>query len=169
MRLKVGKITNTHALKGEVKVISTSDFIDERLKPGSQLIVTNGNQSIREVIVESSREHKGKYLVKFKGIDTIEEAEKFKNLQLRVDSEFLSDLEDGEYYYYEIIGCKIYERDNNEIGEIVDIIQTGANDVWVVNNNFSKEYLIPYIDEVVKEIDINNKKIIIELMEGLLS
>ncbi|MBU0278483.1 MULTISPECIES: ribosome maturation factor RimM [unclassified Gemella] len=168
MRLKVGKIVNTHALKGELKIISSSDFIENRLKPGSKLVITKSNQTIKEVVVEVAREHKGAYLVKFEGINSIEEAEKFKNLQLKIDEEFLEDLEDGEYYFYEIIGCKVYRDDNNEIGEIIEILQTGANDVWVVSNNLGKEYLIPYIDDVVKEIDINNKKIFIEVMEGLL-
>ncbi|MBF0846443.1 ribosome maturation factor RimM [Streptococcus danieliae] len=168
MRLKVGKIINTHALKGELKIMSTSDFIDERLKVGSVLLISRGNQIIKEVIVESAREHKGFFLVKFEGIDNIEEAEKFKNLQLKVDEENLSDLEDGEFYFYEIIGCKVIDENKNIVGEIVDILQTGANDVWVIKTDKNKEILIPYIEEVVKNIDIDNKIINIELMEGLI-
>ncbi|MBF0710204.1 MULTISPECIES: ribosome maturation factor RimM [unclassified Gemella] len=168
MRLKVGKIINTHALKGELKIMSTSDFIDERLKVGSVLLISRGNQVIKEVIVENAREHKGFFLVKFEGIDNIEEAEKFKNLQLKVDEENLSDLEDGEFYFYEIIGCKVIDENKNIVGEIVDILQTGANDVWVIKTDKNKEILIPYIEEVVKNIDIDNKIINIELMEGLI-
>ena len=79
MRLKVGKIVNTHSLKGEVKVISSTDFEEERFKKGSKLLITRGNQLIREVIVESYRNHKNFLLVKFEGIDSVEEAEKLKN------------------------------------------------------------------------------------------
>ncbi|MDO4814131.1 MAG: ribosome maturation factor RimM [Gemella sp.] len=168
MRLKVGKIVNTHALKGELKIISSSDFIDERLEVGSELLITRGNQVVKEVIVESAREHKGAFLVKFEGIDSIEEAEKFKNLQLKVDEEHLEELEDGEFYFYEIIGCKVVDENDATIGEIVDILQTGANDVWVVKTDKNKEVLIPYIEDVVKKIDIENKVINIEVMEGLL-
>lgn len=169
MRLKVGKIVNTHALKGELKVISTSDFIEERLSTGSKLIITRGNQVVKEVEVEYSREHKGAFLVKFLGIDSINEAEQYKNLQLKVEEEYLEELEDGEFYYYEIIGCNVYDENNTFIGEVVDILQTGANDVWVVKNDEGKENLIPYIEEVVKNIDIDNKIINIETMEGLIN
>ncbi|MBF0714850.1 ribosome maturation factor RimM [Gemelliphila palaticanis] len=169
MRLKVGKIVNTHALKGELKVISTSDFIEERLSTGSKLIITRGNQVLKEVEVEYSREHKGAFLVKFLGIDSINEAEQYKNLHLKVEEEYLEELEDGEFYYYEIIGCNVYDENNTFIGEVVDILQTGANDVWVVKNDEGKENLIPYIEDVVKNIDIDNKIINIETMEGLLN
>ncbi|MBF0713920.1 ribosome maturation factor RimM [Gemella sp. GH3] len=168
MRLKVGKIVNTHALKGEVKVISSSHFEDERFSKGSKLLITRGNQVIKEVEIESSREHKGAFLLKFFGIDSIEEAEKYKNLQLKVDEEYLSELEDGEYYFYEIIGCEVFDKFNNKLGEIIDILQTGANDVWVVKNELGKEYLIPYIEDVVKYVDISKKRIDIEVMEGLI-
>ena len=80
MRLKVGKIVNTHSLRGEVKVISSTDFEEERFKKGSKLLITRGNQVIEEVVVESYRSHKNSLLVKFEGIDSINEAEKFKNL-----------------------------------------------------------------------------------------
>lgn len=168
MRLKVGKIVNTHALKGEVKVISSSDFVEERFEEGSQLLITRGNQVVKEVEVESAREHKGAYLVKFVGIDSIDEAEKLKNLQIKVDEEYLSELDEGEFYFYEIIGCKVEDENSKIIGEIIDILQTGANDVWVVKNENNKEYLIPYIDDVVKNIDVENKLISIEVMEGLI-
>lgn len=167
MRLKVGKIVNTHALKGEVKVISSSHFEDERFAKGSKLLITRGNQVIKEVEIESSREHKGAFLLKFVGVDTIKDAEQFKNLQLKVDEEYLTELEDGEYYFYEIIGCEVFDRNKN-LGEIIDILQTGANDVWVVKSELGREYLIPYIDDVVKNIDISKKRIDIEAMEGLL-
>ena len=170
MRLKVGKIVNTHALKGEVKVISSSDFAEERFATGSKLLLTNGNQLIKEVEIETSRFHKGAFLIKFKDIHTIEEAEKIKNLQLKIDEQNLSELEEGEFYFYEIIGCEVFDDENsNKIGNIIDILQTGANDVWVIKDINGKEQLIPYINDVVKNIDIKNKKVYIEVIEGLLN
>lgn len=168
MRLKVGKIVNTHGLKGELKVITTSDFLEERFVEGVKLLITRGNQVLREVIVEKSRFHKNFCLVKFKDIDDINEAEIYKNTQLKIDSEYLSELDDDEFYYYEIIDCKVYDENNIYLGTIIEILQTGANDVWVIKNN-DKEYLIPYIDDVVKKIDIKNKIVEIEVMEGLLN
>ena len=83
MRLKVGKIVNTHSLKGEVKVISSTDFEEERFKKGSKLLITRGNQLIREVVVQSYRNHKNFLLVKFEGIDSVEEAEKLKGFNFK--------------------------------------------------------------------------------------
>ena len=168
MRLKVGKIVNTHSLKGEVKVISSTDFEEQRFEKGSELLITRGNQVIKEVVVESYRTHKNNLLVKFVGIDTIEEAEKLKNLQIKIDSENIGELEENEFYFHEIIGCQVFDENDRNLGEIIDILTPGANDVWVIKGEEGKEILIPYIEDVVKQIDIINKKVNIEVMEGLI-
>ena len=168
MRLKVGKIVNTHSLKGEVKVISSTDFEEERFKKGSKLLITRGNQLIREVIVESYRNHKNFLLVKFEGIDSVEEAEKLKNLQIKIDSDEVGELEENEFYFHEIIGCQVFDENDRNLGEIIDILTPGANDVWVIKGENGKEILIPYIEDVVKKIDITSKKVNIEVMEGLI-
>ena len=168
MRLKVGKIVNTHSLKGEVKVISSTDFEEERFKKGSKLLITRGNQLIREVIVESYRNHKNFLLVKFEGIDSVEEAEKLKNLQIKIDSDEVGELEENEFYFHQIIGCEVFDENDKNLGEIIDILTPGANDVWVIKGENGKEILIPYIEDVVKKIDITSKKVNIEVMEGLI-
>ena len=168
MRLKVGKIVNTHSLKGEVKVISSTDFEEERFKKGSKLLITRGNQLIREVVVQSYRNHKNFLLVKFEGIDSVEEAEKLKNLQIKIDSDKVGELEENEFYFHEIIGCQVFDENDRNLGEIIDILTPGANDVWVIKGENGKEILIPYIEDVVKKIDITSKKVNIEVMEGLI-
>lgn len=168
MRLKVGKIVNTHSLKGEVKVISSTDFEEERFKKGSKLLITRGNQLIREVVVQSYRNHKNFLLVKFEGIDSVEEAEKLKNLQIKIDSDEVGELEENEFYFHQIIGCEVFDENDKNLGEIIDILTPGANDVWVIKGENGKEILIPYIEDVVKQIDIINKKVNIEVMEGLI-
>ena len=168
MRLKVGKIVNTHSLKGEVKVISSTDFEEERFKKGSKLLITRGNQLIREVVVQSYRNHKNFLLVKFEGIDSVEEAEKLKNLQIKIDSTEVGELEENEFYFHQIIGCEVFDENDKNLGEIIDILTPGANDVWVIKGENGKEILIPYIEDVVKKIDITNKKVNIEVMEGLI-
>lgn len=168
MRLKVGKIVNTHSLKGEVKVISSTDFEEERFKKGSKLLITRGNQLIREVVVQSYRNHKNFLLVKFEGIDSVEEAEKLKNLQIKIDSDEVGELEENEFYFHQIIGCEVFDENDKNLGEIIDILTPGANDVWVIKGEEGKEILIPYIEDVVKQIDITNKKVNIEVMEGLI-
>ena len=168
MRLKVGKIVNTHSLKGEVKVISSTDFEEERFKKGSKLLITRGNQLIREVVVQSYRNHKNFLLVKFEGINSVEEAEKLKNLQIKIDSDEVGELEENEFYFHQIIGCEVFDENDKNLGEIIDILTPGANDVWVIKGENGKEILIPYIEDVVKQIDITNKKVNIEVMEGLI-
>ena len=106
--------------------------------------------------------------MKFVGIDTIEEAEKFKNLQIKIDSDNIGELEENEFYFHEIIGCEVFDENNKSLGEIVEILTPGANDVWVIKAENSKEILIPYIEDVVKGIDVTNKRIDIEVMEGLI-
>ena len=168
MCLKVGKIVNTHSLKGEVKVISSTDFEEERFKKGSKLLITRGNQLIREVVVQSYRNHKNFLLVKFEGIDSVEEAEKLKNLQIKIDLDEVGELEENEFYFHQIIGCEVFDENDKNLGEIIDILTPGANDVWVIKGENGKEILIPYIEDVVKKIDITSKKVNIEVMEGLI-
>ena len=168
MRLKVGKIVNTHSLKGEVKVISSTDFEEQRFEKGTELLITRGNQVVKEVTVESYRTHKNNLLVKFVGIDSIEEAEKLKNLQIKIDSDNIGELEENEFYFHEIIGCEVFDENGKSLGEISEILTPGANDVWVIKSQNGKEILIPFIEDVVKKIDVENKKIDIEVMEGLI-
>ena len=168
MRLKVGKIVNTHSLKGEVKVISSTDFEEQRFEKGTELLITRGNQVVKEVTVESYRTHKNNLLVKFVGIDSIEEAEKLKNLQIKIDSDNIGELEENEFYFHEIIGCEVFDENGKSLGEISEILTPGANDVWVIKSQNGKEIMIPYIEDVVKKIDVENKKIDIEVMEGLI-
>ena len=168
MRLKVGKIVNTHSLKGEVKVISSTDFEEQRFEKGTELLITRGNQVVKEVTVESYRTHRNNLLVKFVGIDSIEEAEKLKNLQIKIDSDNIGELEENEFYFHEIIGCEVFDENGKSLGEISEILTPGANDVWVIKTQNGKEILIPYIEDVVKKIDVENKKIDIEVMEGLI-
>ena len=168
MRLKVGKILNTNSLKGEVKVISSTDFEEQRFEKGTELLITRGNQVVKEVTVESYRTHKNNLLVKFVGIDSIEEAEKLKNLQIKIDSDNIGELEENEFYFHEIIGCEVFDENGKSLGEISEILTPGANDVWVIKSQNGKEILIPYIEDVVKKIDVENKKIDIEVMEGLI-
>ena len=141
---------------------------EQRFEKGSELLITRGNQVIKEVVVESYRTHKNNLLVKFVGIDTIEEAEKLKNLQIKIDSENIGELEENEFYFHEIIGCEVFDENGKSLGEIIEILTPGANDVWVIKGQNGKEILIPYIEDVVKKIDIENKKIDIEVMEGLI-
>ncbi|MCC3357495.1 ribosome maturation factor RimM [Bacillus sp. REN16] len=164
----VGKIVNTHGIKGEVRIISRTDFPEERYKIGNTLFIFAEGKEPLEVKVETYRTHKNFDLVTFEGYDNVNDVEHFKGALVKVHESQLGELEDGEYYFHEIIGCTILTDEGEELGEIKEILTPGANDVWVVKGARSKEILIPYIDEIVKEIDTNEKRIIIHLMEGLI-
>ena len=165
--LQVGKIVNTHALQGEVKVISNSDFKEDRFKKGSQLVIDFNGDHI-EVTVATHRVHKGADLLKFKHLNSINDVEKFKGCSLLVSADELDELDENEFYYFEIIGCQVVTTDDEVIGEISEILETGANDVWVVKRPGQKDALIPYIEDVVKSVDIESKKVTINVLEGLL-
>ncbi|HEY2421348.1 MAG TPA: ribosome maturation factor RimM [Neobacillus sp.] len=164
----VGKIVNTQGLKGEVRVISRTDFPKERYKVGNvlYLFMPKANSPI-ELTVKSHRTHKNFELLTFEGYENINEVEKFREGILKVPESQLSKLDEGEFYFHEIIGCLVATTKGEEIGEITEILSPGANDVWVIKSKTGKEILIPYIDEVVKKVDIKEKVILIEPMEGL--
>lgn len=166
----VGKVVNTHGIKGEVRVLSITDFPEERYKPNSRLylFLPNEKEPI-ELIVRSHRIHKQFHLLTFEGYDSIESVEQMKGGLLKISEDQLMPLDEGEYYFDEIIGCRVLTMEGEEIGVIKEILTPGANDVWVVRGNKGKEILIPYIESVVKKVDVNEKIVLIEPMEGLLS
>lgn len=163
----VGKIINTHGIRGEVKVKRISDF-DDRFETGNTLYVDQPDGSHRKLTISGHRIHKGFDLLCFKEIGDINEAEKYKGRTLKVSEDQLTDLPENEFYYHEIIGCDVFLIDGEKLGRIKEILSPGANDVWVVQRDRNKDVLIPYIEDVVKEVDPKEKKIVIEPMEGLL-
>ena len=166
----VGKIVNTQGIKGEVRVISTTDFPEERYKQGNHLsLFLPNSQHPIELTVKSHRKHKNFDLLQFEGYENINEVEKFRNGLLKVPESQLTDLEEGEYYFHEIIGCHVFAKDGIEIGEVTEILTPGANDVWVVKGKNGKDHFIPYIEDVVKKVDTKEKIILINPIEGLLS
>ncbi|MDR4434079.1 ribosome maturation factor RimM [Bacillus tequilensis] len=165
----VGKIVNTHGIKGEVRVVSKTDFAEERYKPGNTLyLFMDGRNEPVEVTVNTHRLHKQFHLLQFKERQSLNEAEELKNAIIKVPEEDLGDLNEGEFYFHEIIGCEVFTEDGELIGKIKEILTPGANDVWVIGRKGKKDALIPYIESVVKHIDVSEKKIEIELMEGLI-
>ncbi len=163
----IGKIINTHGIKGEVKVKQISDF-SERFDLGSTVYVINEQGESVPLLIDGCRTQQDLLLLHFKGYDTIESVEVLKGNNLMIEEAQLTELAEHEYYYYEIIGCMVYTMEGEEIGKIESILSPGANDVWVVQTREDKEILIPYIENVVKNIDVQNKRVEIELIEGLI-
>ncbi|WP_335870695.1 ribosome maturation factor RimM [Bacillus sp. 2205SS5-2] len=163
----VGKIVNTHGVKGELRIISSTDFPEERYRKGNVLSLFLEKEEI-SLTVSSYRRHKNFDLLTFEGYENINDVERFKGGTLKVTEDQLSELEEGSFYFHEIIGCNVTTTSGEEIGEVKEILAPGANDVWVVKGN-KGEFLIPYIEDIVVSIDVEKKQIVIEPMEGLLS
>lgn len=163
----VGKIVNTHGIRGEVKVKRITDF-EERFDVGATLYVVEKNEVIQKVEVASHRIHKGFDLLSFKGLNNINDVEPFKGAYLKITEEQLTELPEGEYYYHDIIGCEVKTVEGETLGKIKEILAPGANDVWVVKGMKGKDILIPYIEDVVKRVDITKKEVVIDPIEGLL-
>lgn len=163
----VGKIVNTQGLQGEMRVLSVTDFADERFKKGTELALFDAkDQFVADVEIHSHRKHKNFDIVKFKGLYHINDVEKFKGYSLKIAEDKLTDLEDGEFYYHEIIGLDVYEKDE-KIGVIKEILQPGANDVWVVRRPGKRDLLLPYIPPVILKVDVEGNRVDVEVLEGL--
>lgn len=167
--LSVGKIVNTHGIRGELKVLSSTDFPEVRFAPKSKLIIVHPETGEQlEVTVASARPNKGMFIVRFAGYDNINEVEKYKGFDIKVSKGASVGLPDNEYYFYEIIGCRVIDEEGTELGVIEEILRPGANDVWVVKMPSRKQLLLPVIDEVVLDVDVEAKVVKVHLMEGLL-
>ncbi|MFD9624341.1 ribosome maturation factor RimM [Peribacillus muralis] len=165
----VGKIVNTHGLLGEVRVISSTDFPEKRYKVGNTLyLFSDTEKKPFPLVIRSHRTHKNFNLLTFENYYNVGQVEAFKNGVLKVKEAQLGKLDEGEFYFHEIIGCSVVTDEGMEVGEIIEVLTPGANDVWVIKKAGSKDILIPYIDQIVKEVDISAKKVIITPMEGLL-
>lgn len=163
--LRVGVISSTHGLKGEVKVFSTTDNI-ERFQSLKKCILDTGKEYL-ELEVEGVKFFKQFAILKFKGFDKIEQIEKYRGKDLLVTREDAVELKEGEFFITDLIGCKVIKEDGAKIGELTDVLKTGANDVFEVKTLEGKQLLLPYIDECIKSIDLEKEEITVYLMPGL--
>lgn len=167
----VGKIVNTQALRGEVRVMATTDFPEERFKIGAILAIFNGDKLVEMVEVDGHRLHKNFNLLHFKGKDNINDVEKFKGFDLRVagTEREADELDENEFYYDDIIGLEVYTTDEIYLGKVREITSLPSNDVWAIQRpNKGKDILIPYIEDIVLEIDLDDNRVVIDPMDGLI-
>lgn len=164
--LRVGVISSTHGIKGEVKVYPTTDD-PNRFKELKQVILDTGKEQI-PLDIEGVKFFKQMVILKFKGIDNINDIEKYRGKDLLIDREYAMELKEDEYYIYDLIDSEVFTEDGNRLGVLVEILTTAANDVFVVKLDNGKELLLPYIDECVLDIDVDNKKISVHVMPGLM-
>jgi len=164
--LEIGQIVNTNGLKGTLKVKPLTDDIT-RFEDLETVYIQKGKELV-EFTIQEVKYSKNMVLLKLEGIDNIEEAEKYKNFYLKINREDAVELEEDSYFIVDIIGCEVYTESQELLGKVVDVFPTGSNDVYTIKNSEGKEILIPAIEDVIKDVDIANKKIIIHLMEGLI-
>ena len=163
----VGKIVNTHGIRGEVRVISQTDFPEERYQVGNQLTLFRAKHEPLTLTITSHRKHKNFDLLTFEGYTNVNQVEAFRDGILKVSSEDLSELAEGEFYYHEIIGLSVIDEKGEVIGKVQEILSPGANDVWVVKRPGKKDLLLPYIPSVVLHVDLAANRVDVEIMEGL--
>lgn len=164
--LQVGVITATHGIRGEVKVFPTTDD-PRRFKKLKVCILDTGREQI-ELEVESCKFFKQFVIVKFKGIDNINDIERYKQCGLFVTREHAVRLKRGEYFIADMIGSKVIDEEEKELGTLKEVLRTGANDVYVVETNDGKEVLLPAIKQCILDINIEEHIIKVHIMEGLL-
>lgn len=165
--LEVGKIVNTHGIRGEVRVQSSTDSPEERYAKGSQLVIKMSNVEYITVTVKSHRVHKLFDLLTFEEYTNINEVEKFKTHYLMIDEDLLPELDDNEYYAEHLIGSDVVNESGELIGILADILFLPANDVWVVKRQGKKDLLLPNIESVIKDVKLDDKRITVHVLEGL--
>ena len=164
--LEIGQIVNTFGIKGFVKV---NPFVDDISRfDDLKKVYIKKQKLIKELEVEEVKYHKNMVLVKFKGIDKVEEAENLRNSYLEVDRENAIELEEGEYFIADLLGLDVITDEEKTLGKLEDIFNTGSNDIYVVKDEAGKQILLPAISEVIKEINLEEKKIVVHLLEGLI-
>lgn len=163
---RVGVISNTHGIRGEVKVYPTTDNV-RRFDDLKEVILDTGKEQLN-LHVTSAKYFKNMVILKFKEFDNINDIIPYKGMDLLVTRENAIPLEEGEYYIADIIGSKVITDEDKILGTLTDVLQTGANDVYVVKTKDGKEVLLPSIEECILDRDIENKIVKVHIMKGLL-
>ena len=156
-RIIIGRIGASHGIKGFFRVHILTDF-PERFKSMTEIMA---GENIYKI--EALREDSKSLLMKFANINTPEDAKLLKGKLLTVKKSEAMPLKEGEYYIFDIVGLLVYDLDGKLLGEVKNVLQTGSNDVYEVKDEAGNEILIPALKKVVKNIDIANKKIIVDL------
>ena len=164
--LQVGAITQTHGIRGEVKVFPTTDDA-KRFKKLKEVILDTGKEKVT-LEIESVKFFKQFVILKFKGFDNINDIERYKGKNLYVTRENAVKLKRDEYFIADLIGLKVYDENNQYLGILTNVIETGANDVYEVKFEDGKEVLFPAIKQCILDVDMENRKMKVHIMEGLL-
>ena len=164
--LEIGQIVNTFGIKGFVKV---NPWVNDVTRfDNLKKVYIKIRKELKTLEIEEVKYHKNQVLLKFKGVETVEQAEMLRNAILEIDRKDAIPLEEGEYFIADLLESEVYTDEGEKLGILEDIFNTGSNDIYVVKNELGKSILLPRIKDVFKEIDVENKKIIVHLIEGLI-
>lgn len=164
--LRVGVISSTHGVRGEVKVYPTTDDI-ERFNILKDVYLDTGSQKLL-LEIENLKFFKNMVILKFKGFDNINDIEKYKGRDLLITRDKAVKLAPDENFIVDLIGLSVVTDEGEPFGTVTDILQTPANDVYVIEGKDGKEYLFPSIKECILNVDLNEKKVLVHIMDGLL-
>ncbi|MDD3403163.1 MAG: ribosome maturation factor RimM [Hespellia sp.] len=165
-RLQVGVISSTHGIRGEVKVFPTTDDVN-RFRTLKKVTLDTGKEQLN-LEVQGVKFFKQFVIVKFKGIDDINDIEKYKGMSLYVEREDAIALDEDEYFIADLIDMKVYTEDGAEFGTVTDVLETGANEVYVIQSAEHGEVLVPAIKQCILNIDTEERKMKIHLLDGLI-
>lgn len=162
---EIGQIVNTFGIKGFVKIVPFTDDL-ERFEELERVFVVKQKQLI-EMQIEEVKYHKNLVLVKFKGIEDINMAEKYKGCYIKIKRENARKLPKDTYFIADLIGMDVYDEDGNLLGKVDDIFNNKSHDVYVIKDDLGKQILLPSTKEVIKDVDVEKGKIIVHLIDGL--
>lgn len=164
--LQAGVITTTHGIRGEVKVFPTTDDV-HRFEDLDSVLLDTGRDYMK-LEIENVKYFKQYAILKFKGIDNINDIERYKGCSLYVTREDAIPLEEDEYYIADLQGMQMYTEDGELFGTLRDVMETGANDVYIVDSKEHGEVLIPAIHDCILDVDLDEQKMTIHLLPGLI-
>lgn len=165
--IRIGRMINTHGIKGEIKIRSYSDFDEQRYVKGNTVYM-KVNEEMMPLTVKSYRVHKGFPLVSFEELKDINAVEKYRECELYITDDMREELDEG-YYYDELEGLDAYDTEGNLLGTTIGIEETnGAQDNLRIETKSGKTFLVPYIEEFIVEVDLDENRIVIAMQDGLL-
>ena len=163
--LEIGQIVNTFGIKGQVKIVPFTDNIT-RFDELKEIYVEKKNE-LKLFQIEQVNYKKNMVILKLKGIETVEEAEKLRNCYLKIDRKDAKKLPKDTYFIVDLLGLDVYTDEGKLLGKVDDIYNAGSSDIYVVKDELGKQILLPAIKDVLKEVDLENQKIIVHLIKGL--
>ena len=163
---QVGIISSTHGVRGEVKVFPTTDDM-KRFKKLKEVLLDTGNETLT-LEIEGVKFFKQFVILKFKGYDNIDDIVKYRGKSLFVPRENAVKLQKDEYFIADLIGLKVVNEDGSFTGVLKDVMETGANDVYIVESQDGKEVLIPAIKDCILQVDFEKEQVLVHLLDGLL-